>query len=78
MRFDDYCGWGHLPSGGALCAGYFDLERGHDMLKSQAHLLVWAAFVFYASFAWHKKQAVEIDPMQTSSGWLTGELRPPT
>jgi hypothetical protein len=39
----------------------------------------WLAlvFYFYASFAWRNTQAVEIDPMRTSAGWLAGELRPP-
>jgi hypothetical protein len=46
------------------------------MLESQVHLLVWIAFVFTA-FAWRKKQAVEIDPMQKATGWMAGELRPP-
>ena len=47
------------------------------MLESQVHLLVWIAFAFYGTFAWRKKQAVEIDPMQKAAGWVAGELRPP-
>jgi hypothetical protein len=47
------------------------------MIQSQGHLLFWTAVVFYVSFEWRKKQAVESDPMQTSAGWVAGELRPP-
>jgi len=46
------------------------------MLESQAHL-VWTALVFFVIFAWRKKQAVAIDPMQASAGWLKGDLKPP-
>jgi hypothetical protein len=35
------------------------------------------ALVFFLGFSWCKQQAVEIDPMQTSAGWLNGELQPP-
>jgi hypothetical protein len=38
------------------------------MLESHAHLLACAALVFYASFAWRKKQAIAIDPMQAAAG----------
>jgi len=47
------------------------------MLQSQVHLLIYIALIFYGSLAWPKKQAVEDDPMQTSSGWVKGELGPP-
>jgi hypothetical protein len=47
------------------------------MFESQVHLLVWIVLVFYVTLAWHKKQAVEIDPMQKAAGWVAGELRPP-
>jgi hypothetical protein len=47
------------------------------MLESQVHLLVWIALVFYGTFAWRKKQAVDNDPMQKAAGWMAGELRPP-
>jgi hypothetical protein len=42
-----------------------------------AHRLVCAALLFYASFAWRRKQAIEIDPMLAAAGWVAGELRPP-
>jgi len=47
------------------------------MIQSHSHLLVWTGLVFYVSFVWRKKQAVERDPIQTSAGWVAGELRPP-
>jgi hypothetical protein len=49
----------------------------YHMFESQAHLAVWTALLFYVSFAWRKKQAVESDPMQTSAGWLAGEFISP-
>ena len=67
-------GFGSIPPDLRLRA-----REMHHMLESQTHLLVGMALVFYcyASFAWRKKQAVEIDSMRTSAGWLSGELRPP-
>jgi hypothetical protein len=32
---------------------------------------------FYTSFAWRRKQAIEIDPMLAVAGWVAAELRPP-
>jgi hypothetical protein len=90
IRFDDYRRWSafraaHLMLIVSVCvggsgysspgpAGYRWLRRVHRMLESQTHLLIWAMLLFY----WRNKQAVEIDPMQMSVGWLAGELRPPT
>jgi hypothetical protein len=88
---DEICGLSsvkHLPSGKpewgnrSVVSGVRILVSGpayawvYHMFESQAHLAVWTALLFF-SFVWRKKQAVEIDPMQTSAGWLAGELRPP-
>jgi hypothetical protein len=47
------------------------------MRESRARRLARAARLFYASFAWRRKQAIEIDPMLAAAGWVAGELRPP-
>jgi hypothetical protein len=47
------------------------------MREFRARRLARAARLFYASFAWRRKQAVEIDPMLAAAGWVAGELRPP-
>jgi hypothetical protein len=87
---DAFCGLSlvkHLPSGKPEWGDRSGCVRGPasrlrtplrnmevPLFESQAHLAVWTAFLFYVSFAWRKKQAVEIDPMQASAGWLAGEL----
>jgi hypothetical protein len=44
------------------------------MRESHAHRLVCAARLFYASFAWRRTQAIEIDPMLAAAGSSVGRI----
>lgn len=44
------------------------------MREFHAHRLVCAARLFYASFAWPRKQAIEIDPMLAAAGSSGGRI----
>jgi hypothetical protein len=39
-----------------------------------AHRMVCAALLFYASLAWRRKQAIEIDPMLAAMGSSGGRI----
>ena len=44
------------------------------MREFHAHRLVCAALPFYASFAWRRKQVIEIDPMLAAAGSSGGGI----